>query len=530
MWTHGWRDQIWGSIAEPDPPWDLIVIGGGITGAGILREATRAGLHALLVEAGDFASGTSSRSSKLVHGGFRYLRNGQIRLTFEAVRERERLLKQGRGLVSPLGFLLANFEGDRIPGWVFGLGLAVYDLLALKWGHQHYDGAALRGLCPPLTAPDLLGGYRYIDAQTDDARLVLRILREAVLEGGTAVNYTRVEALLRKRDGMVCGVALRDMAPGADRTVEVNASVIINASGAWADELRGHIGGSPRLRRLRGSHLVFPMAALPLPRAVSILHPVDGRPVFAFPWEGVAIVGTTDVDHPEGIDTDPCTSRDEARYLLQAANKAFPDLGLTLTDVQSTFAGIRPVVDTGAIDPSKESREHVIWNESGLLTVTGGKLTTFRVMAHDALRSVRRRLPGRPDFDRRLRVLDRPPAESSLYADLDPPTRLWLVGRHGADAPAILAAAERDELRPIGSSPALWAELRWAVRAEGVVHLEDLILRRVRLGIVLPQGGLEYTDRIRDIVRSELEWDNARWEQELQRYQEQWHRCYQIGE
>ncbi|MCK4692315.1 MAG: FAD-dependent oxidoreductase, partial [Anaerolineales bacterium] len=229
MWHRGWRDQIW---AQLDGPWDLIVVGGGITGAGILREATRAGLRALLVEAQDFASGTSSRSAKLVHGGLRYLRNAQIRLTLESVREREYLLKQGRGLINPLGFLMANFAGDRIPAWVFGFGLILYDLLAFRWGTQHYDPQDMRNLCPPLSSPDLVGGFRYIDAQTDDARLVLRVIREAVLEGGTALNYARVEGLLRDRTGRVHGVAVCDQGPdGAGRTIEIHAPVVINATG-----------------------------------------------------------------------------------------------------------------------------------------------------------------------------------------------------------------------------------------------------------------------------------------------------------
>ncbi|NIS80138.1 MAG: FAD-dependent oxidoreductase, partial [Anaerolineales bacterium] len=188
------------------------------------------------------------------------------------------------------------------------------------------------------------GGFRYIDAQTDDARLVLRVIREAVRDGGTAINYARAEALQCNRAGQVRGVVVRDQAPEAgERTAEISARVVINATGAWADDLRMQIGGRQRLRKLRGGHLVFPFERLPLPRAVSLLHPVDGRPVFAFPWEGVTIVGTTDVDHSTDQETDPFTSVDEAEYLLMATQKAFPDLNLNLEHVQSTFAGLRPV-------------------------------------------------------------------------------------------------------------------------------------------------------------------------------------------
>jgi glycerol-3-phosphate dehydrogenase len=529
MWQRGWRDQVWSQLEKSDYPWDLIIIGGGITGAGILREAARAGLKALLIEARDFASGTSGRSSKLVHGGFRYLRNLQLRLTFESVREREHLLKQGRGLVSPLGFLMANFINDRVPVWMLGAGLILYDLLAFRWGTRHYDPDDLRNLCPPLTAEELIGGYRYIDALTDDARLVLRVIREAVRDGGTALNYARVEDLLMRRSGLVEGVLLRDQAPESEgRTIEIHAPVVINATGAWADDLRITVGGRPRLRKLSGGHLVFPLERLPLPRAVSLFHPDDGRPVFGFPWEGVVIFGTTDIDHGPVPQPEPAISQAEVDYLMAAVRYAFPSSDLTLDDVQSTWVGVRAVVGTGIADPSKESRESVIWNERGLLTVTGGKLTTFRLMAHAALRAIRRRIPGRPSFDRQPRMLDKPPAETSLYADLEPVARLRLVGRHGADAPAILAASEPGELESIGESPALWAELRWAAQAEGIVHLDDLLIRRVRLGLLLPKGGLPLMERIREIVQTELEWDDVRWAHETEAYRRLWDSCYRF--
>ena len=527
MWTNGWRNKVWAGLNQP---WDLIVIGGGITGAGILREARRAGLRALLVEAHDFASGTSSRSSKLVHGGFRYLKNAQIRLTLESVRERERLVKEGRGLVNPLGFLLVNFAGDSIPGWVFGAGLSMYDLLALKWGHRHYDALDMRELCPALKEDGLSGGYRYFDAQTDDARLVLRVIQEAVNDGASALNYARVTGLLQTRSGQVCGVRLRDESPeGSGRTIELQAGVVVNATGAWADELRGQIGGQPRLRKLRGSHLVFSTQRLPLTRSVTFLHPKDGRPVFALPWEGVVLFGTTDVDQeatPHGLPTDPQISPAEAGYLLQGLQYAFPAQELSFQDVLSTYAGVRPVIDTGKADPSKESREHVLWNENGLLTVAGGKLTTFRLMAHDALQKVQARLPGNPKFDPDLRVLAEPAEGMQMPSGLSPRARLRLIGRHGANTPALIAASQPDEWEAIGGSYALWAELRWAARAEAVVHLDDLLLRRTRLGILLPEGGLPCLERIRAIAQPELGWDEARWNAEATQYTNLYNRCY----
>ncbi|MDD5467264.1 MAG: glycerol-3-phosphate dehydrogenase/oxidase [Anaerolineales bacterium] len=530
MWEAGWRDRTW---SELEGPWDLLIIGGGITGAGILREATHAGLRALLLEKHDFAAGTSSRSSKLVHGGFRYLKNGQVKLTIECVHERERLLKEGRGLINPLGFLLATYRADSMPWWTFGIGLTLYDMLALKWGHRYYDPYDLRELCPQLKEDGLRGGYRYFDATTDDARLVIRIIRESVEAGGRALNYARVTHLLRLKDGRVRGVAIQDDAPeGKGRSLEIHAPMVINATGAWADELcpGGSLPGRgkalPRLRKLRGSHLVFPFTTLPLTRSVSCMHPADGRFVFAFPWEGVTVVGTTDVEHSAALATNPAISPAEHTYLMAWLEHTFPDLQLSEKDVLSTYSGIRCVADSGKSDPSKETREHVICFEEGLLTITGGKLTTFRLMAHNALTSIRNSLPGYPRFDPHKRVLNPPLPEDTVPEQLSRLSRLRILGRYGREAPAVIAAANQEELTSIPGLPTLWGELRYAAREEGVVHLDDLLLRRTRLGIQLPEGGLAHLARLRAIAQPELAWDDARWEAEVNDYTRLWQRSY----
>jgi glycerol-3-phosphate dehydrogenase len=521
MWNKNWREAVWPQLNEE---FDLIVIGGGITGAGILREAARAGLKAVLFEQGDFASGTSSRSSKLVHGGLRYLKNAQVKLTWESVHEREHLLKEGRGLVTPLPFVMANYRGDKTPAWVFKLGLMMYDIMALKWNHADYKPDGLRGLIPQLSSPDLLSGFRYFDAQTDDARLVLRVLQEATKEGALALNYVHVEGLL-KTGKRVSGVAVRDLVPGSGQTVEVRARAVISATGAWADEIRNQVGGRARLRVLRGSHLFLPQSKLPLTRALTFMHPADGRPVYILPWEGVTLVGTTDVDHETGPSTNLRISPAESEYLMAAVAHAFPALGLTPTDVQSSLAGVRAVVNTGKSDPSRESREFVLWNEAGLLTVSGGKLTTFRLMAQTALRAVRAALPEHPHLGSNERVLDPLQPENSL-ADVPPEFRLRLLGRYGAAAAHLVEAAQPGELQAIDPSPSLWAELRWAARSEAVVHLDDLLARRVRLNINLPRGGMDEMDAIRKIVQPELGWSDERWEQEEKAYRQMWGEYY----
>ena len=523
MWTSNWREETW---AHLDQAWDIIVVGGGITGAGILREATRLGLRVLLLEQRDFAWGTSSRSSKLVHGGLRYLKEGKIGLTRASVHERERLLDEGPGLIDPLGFLLATYRGDHPGRWMYQAGLTVYDLLALQWSHRRYSAADFQKLAPNILQEGLKGGFRYGDAQTDDARLVLRVIREAVAAGGSALNYATVESLLRN-DRQVCGVQVRDEVTGA--TATVTARVVINATGAWADVLRGQVGGVPRIRPLRGSHLIFSAQRFPLGQAVSFLHPFDRRPVFIFPWEGVTLVGTTDVDHDEALThplVEPAISAHEVTYLMAAAAAQFPSLRLTLADVIATYAGVRPVIGTGQADPSKEARDHVVWEESGLLTVTGGKLTTFRLIALDALRAVRHRLPALPVLDEQQPVLN--PVDMDLPAALSETLRRRLLGRYGADAVAVVKAAQPGELEPLPGTLTVWAELRFAAASEGVIHLDDLLLRRVRVGLLLPQGGAALLPQVRAICQPELGWDDERWQAEERAYRALWQRCYSI--
>jgi len=519
------RETVWGNIQGP---WDLIIIGGGIVGAGLLREAAQAGLRVLLVEAQDFASGTSSRSSKMVHGGLRYLSTGQIKLTMESVHERQRLMNQGRGLIDPLEFLLVSYKGDRPPAWIFAVGLMVYDTLAMRWQHQRESVDEMESLCPQLERDRLAGGFRFFDAQTDDARLVLRVLYEGVRAGGTAINYVRAAGLLRQQNGRVCGVQLLDQETG--RTAEVKANVIVNATGAWADVLRGQIGQRPRLRQLRGSHLIFSREKIPVNKVISFLHPVDRRPVFAFPWEGVTLIGTTDVDYRDPMETDPRISPAEVDYLMQAVSTTFGCINLSPADVQATMAGVRSVLDTGKANPSKEARDEILWNEQGLVTITGGKLTMYRRMAQQTLRFIRSQLAGSLQLDRKARALDKLDCwdyiDQAEHLDLPPALQLRLLGRYGHSAVDLLAGAESGELASILTTPTVWAELRWAAQQEQVVHLEDLLLRRTRLGLLLPEGGLTEINHIRSICQPVLGWDDDRWAIEVENYRKVWQRAY----
>ena len=527
MWQPNWREQLPALFAQE---WDLVIVGGGITGAGILLEAARRGLRALLVEQRDFAWGTSSRSSKLVHGGLRYLKEGKLLLTRDSVQERQNLQQEAPGLVDPQSFAFADYAGRKPGRWLFAAGLALYDLMAGQSARHYYPQDEFLMLTPHIPAEGLQGGMCYHDAKTDDARLVLRVLQEALAAGGTAVNYMAATGLLYagdNRDGtaQVNGVALCDGLNQASH--RVNAKVVINATGAWADGLRREQGQKAKLRPLRGSHLIVPAWRLPVAQAVSLMHPADGRPVFIFPWEGVTLVGTTDVDHGDDLQIEASITPNEVDYLLDVLNFQFPQLGIVRDDVIATYAGVRPVIDTGKSAPSKEGRDHAVWLENGLLTVTGGKLTTFRLIALDALKHAARQLPGWHDALRPQSIFGGSPA-LPLDRRLNAQQRQRLQGRYGAQAQALLACAEEGELDNIDGTETLWVELRWTARTEAVMRLEDLLLRRTRLGLQLRKGGADILPRIRAICQPELGWSNDRWMDEQAAYLDLWRRHYQL--
>jgi len=521
MWSNTWREALPEHLAQD---WDVVIVGGGITGAGILLEASRRGLKALLVEQRDFAWGTSSRSSKLVHGGLRYLKEGRLGLTRESVQERQHLLREASGLVQTQSFAFAQYQGRGTGRWVFGLGLAIYDWMAQVRARHFYPTDEFLMLAPHIERSGLTGGMCYTDAKTDDARLVMRVLQEAVAAGGVAVNYLSAKSLVREQ-GHAKGVVLRDALTGGEHPVR--AKVVISATGAWADDLRTQQGATPKMRPLRGSHLVLPQWRLPVAQAVSLMHPRDGRPVFVYPWEGITLVGTTDVDHTADLQQEARMTPAEVGYLMQALDYQFPQLNLTLDDIIATYAGVRPVIDTGKADPSKEGRDHAVWLENGLLTVTGGKLTTFRVIALAALRHA---APLLPDWHDSLQIapIFAPSPALLHHPELSAQQRQRLQGRYGTHAHALVNAAQPGELGTISGTDTLWAELRWAARCEAVAHLEDLLLRRTRLGLLVQAGAQALLPRIRTICQTELGWSDARWESEQGAYLDLWQRNYSL--
>ena len=505
-WDAEWRRRSWSELAGH---WDLIVVGGGIVGAGILGLAAQCGVRALLLERHDFASGTSSRSSQLVHGGLRYLAGGQIGLARSAVHERDWLVTTAPGLVTTLDFLFPMYEGDRAKRLRYAAVLTAYDALAGRRQRYGLSGPDFALLAPDVHPEHLIGGLRYQEASTDDARVVLRVLREAVRRGGSALNYAHVCALLRFKNDVV-GVRVRDGVTGLE--AEVQAAVVINATGAWADALRAEVGSPTRMRPLRGSHLVFSSRRLPTSIGLNVAHPRDGRQITVTPWQGATLVGTTDLDHGQGLDQGVTISDEEVDYLLQALASPFRSLALSPDDIVSTWSGVRPTVSTGTAAAPKERRSHVVWTEHGLLTVTGGKLTTFRLVARDAIQTARHQVPALAHEGSSTDVLG-----SAPIAHPDGPSAR-LAGRHGAEASAMLAESHPTELQPLAGTPFTTSDLRWAAKYEGVLHLDDLMLRRTRLGLVLPHGGAEVMPTVRTICEQELLWTDARWTAEQAAY------------
>lgn len=515
LWQEGWRAQIPAQLAQQ---WDLVIVGGGITGAGILLEAARRGLKTLLIEQRDFAWGTSSRSSKLVHGGLRYLKEGQFQLTRESVQERQNLMQEAAGLVDQQSFAFADYRGRKPGRWMFALGLAIYDVMAGQRARHYYSAEEFLQLAPHIGRAGLNGGLCYTDAKTDDARMVLRVLQEAQSFGGVAINYLAARTLLREGEalsGKVNGLELADAINGDIH--RVHATVVISATGAWADGLRKQQGAPAKLRPLRGSHLVLPAWRLPVAQAISLMHPQDGRPVFCYPWEGVTLVGTTDVDHSADLQIEANVTPEEVTYLMAALDFQFPQAQLSLDDIIATYAGVRPVIDSGKADPSKEGRDHAVWLEQGLLTVTGGKLTTFRLIALDALKHL---APLLPQLKQDLAITPLFRLAPVLRNDkrLSSGQRQRLQGHYGQHAAAVLGAAQDGELETIAGTDTMWVELRWAARHEAVLHLEDLLLRRTRLGLLLRSGASAILPRIRAICQPELGWDDSRWEREQETY------------
>ncbi|MBN1334878.1 MAG: glycerol-3-phosphate dehydrogenase [Deltaproteobacteria bacterium] len=530
----------------PAGRFDILVVGGGITGAGVARDAAHRGLQVALVEQGDLAYGTSSRSSKLIHGGLRYLEQGQFSLVFESLTERRVLMDIAPHLVQPLPFLFPSYRGEGRPAAVLDLGMWLYDGLSLFRSphlHQRLKRGEVATREPALRQEGLTAAQLYYDCATDDARLTLETALDAAQAGAVIGTWTRLERFVHDDRRRVVGAVVRDRLGGASWSIEAGA--VVNATGPWTDTTRALALGrveKPLLRPTLGVHIVVDRSRLPVRQAVVLLHPRDERILFAIPWGERTVLGTTDTDwagDPEQVQADAA----DVRYLLDAAAVFFPDARLQAQDVIATWAGLRPLVGDGSGAASQVSREHQVLVEAdGLVTVAGGKLTTYRRMAAEVVdRAVdvlllagwRRERPrpaatdqmplpggvGWPEDDDRSRVARQ--AREASGGRLDDDTALLLADTYGMLSVDVAElACRRPELaeRILPDRPEVRAQVEWAVTRELAARLEDVLARRLPLLLRDQDQGLGAAEPVARQMAALLAWDEARTSEEVTRY------------
>jgi len=529
------------------PSYDIVVIGGGITGAGIARDAALRGLKVAMFEKSDYASGTSSKSSKLVHGGLRYLEHGEIGLVFESVSERRVQTRVAPHLVRPLPFLIPIYKGSKPGLELMNFGLWIYDSLALFRAprlHKTFRGArAALELEPALRSDGLRGALEYYDCATDDARLVLENAIDARALGADCHSYTEVTRFERDATGRITGVAVKDRLTGEARSVTGRAFVL--AAGAWTDEMIARFElpyERPLLRRTKGVHVVVPRERLPLARAITLISPVDQRVMFAIPWRERTVLGTTDTDFT-GTADDVAADASDVQYLVDSANGVFPGIELTPRDVIATWAGLRPLIAAPPnVDESEISREHEVFTRTdGLVIIAGGKLTTYRRMARQAVNETLKLLDllGEPLDAQKISTKHRPlPGAEGLVSEdlegvaaigrrlieerkLDVETATHLCGVYGTRAPLLADRIAEDPAlgeRLDPELPYVWAEIEFAAVHDLARTVEDVLARRVPLLLVSRDQGLGVCERVADVLAAKLGWQPAQRAQMLDEY------------
>jgi len=520
------RDAALARLADED--WDLVVIGGGIVGSGVLLDAISRGLKAALIEQDDLAVGTSSRSSRLIHGGLRYLADFRLQLVREALAERSRLLQLAPHLVHLERFLFPVYGWPVVHRTFMGAGLAMYDLLgaARDGGRARHLGAdAVAELIPPIKREGLRGGVTYSDGVEDDARFSISVARTAIEAGATAVTRARVTGLLAARDGSVSGVTVKDLLGGNE--LEARASRVIDATGVWLGHPEARLGGSTmKLVPSRGTHLVFDRERLPLKAGMTLSVP--GRVVFVIPHPGVWLVGTTD-EADDGAPGRPTPTAADVDQILENVNNVL-SADLKREDAVGAFAGLRPLVGAPGGDTARVSREHTIHREeSGLVRVSGGKYTTYRLMARDAVDFVlegdesipQSKTASMPLVGAAARDdLDKLATELADDVALDAGRARALVDRHGTGARDVVKLGrEQDLLCPLADDRTeLEAEVAWAVEQELALGLDDVLSRRMRLSMSRRDRGASLAPRVAQIMGDRLGWDAARQSAEVDDY------------
>jgi glycerol-3-phosphate dehydrogenase len=501
------RPEMLNQLHSHQAEWDIIIVGGGATGVGIAIDAASRGYDTLLLEGNDFGKGTSSRSTKLVHGGVRYLEQGNVSLVMEALRERGILRQNAPHLVSDLAFIVPNYDWWEAP--FYGLGLKIYNILSGKYGFgpsKLLSREETLERLPTINQDGLRGGVVYYDGQFDDARLLINMVATAAEQGATLINYCRVTGLTKDKDGFVNGVAARDEESGQAFTA--TAKVVVNATGPFTDALRRLADPSvkPMIEPSQGIHLVFDRSFLPGDSAIMVPHTSDGRVMFAIPWHGHTLVGTTDTPIPEPT-LDPSPKEEEIEFILKTAGQ-YLHKAPTRSDVLSVFTGIRPLVKAdNSSNTAALSRDHTIHiDESGLLNIAGGKWTTYRNMAEDCVNhaAVLGKLPERECVTKQLHIHGFH-LQAQRFGDLS---------FHGSDAPAIqeLMQKEPELAQPLTEAmPYVGAEVVWAVRYEMARTVEDVLGRRTRCLFLNTKVALEAAPKVASLMARELEYD-SNWE------------------
>ncbi len=510
---------------------DLVVLGGGITGCGVARDAALRGQCVALIEREDFGSGTSSKSTKLVHGGLRYLEHGQVGQVFESVNERTLLMRLARHLVRPLPFLVPRYAGDRRWLATLDLGLWAYDALCAfrnyKLHRTHFRKRTLQ-LEPGLREHGLSGSVLYYDCQTNDARLCIENAIDAQRLGAAVANHIEAQGLLKTAAGAIHGVAARDALTGKE--FEIRARVIVNACGPWVDAVAGWVGAPPLVRPSKGVHLVVDAQRLAVHHANLILSPRDRRVMFVIPWGwGRTVLGTTDTFH----DDSPEKVRAEAGdvdYLLEAANAYFPSAKLSESDVISTWAGLRPLLRTKSGGPSAVPREHILRQQQGFITIAGGKLTTYRRMARQVVDRVaaqlkttrpslthERALPGAQGIeasDAKFFAL----REALIDEGADSATADYLCSSYGVRAIEVWDRNGNDRLDP--ELPCIASQVDHAVCEEFAMTLDDVFSRRLEMLTRSRDAGLGAAPAVLARMGAHLGWSGGEGARQLSRYRE----------
>ena len=509
---------------------DVLIVGGGITGVAVARDVSMRGLCAALVEKDDFGSGTSSRSTRLIHGGIRYLEYGEFKLVFDASSERRLMRRIAPRLVRPLAFLYPIYRGQKPSPWKLRVGMVLYDALSLFRNvqrHRWLSPSEVQRREPVIAGRGLLNAGRYYDAQVDDARLTLQTAKAAHLHGTVLANHARAVGLIKTGD-RVTGAQVVDEISG--REVEVRARVVVNATGVWADHVREMDDRTRRsiIRPTKGIHLVIPRARLFSHNAVIFSVPRDGRHIFLIPWGDFTLIGTTDTDY-DGDRDNPAADLDDVEYLLEAVQHTFPGAQIQHDDIVSTWAGLRPLVSAPG-SPSALSRQHVvIESPSGLITVAGGKLTIQRMMGEQVANLVQKRLAQGWGRHAQSECRTREPLEG---AQIDP---VWtggvagaagqhLLDTYGGDATWVLAYAEENPMlgEPIVPGlPYLMAEALYAVHHEMALALDDVLIRRMHVIYETEDGGIGRARAVAELMAKRLGWDEMEIERQVAAYASQ---------